>query len=86
MPLVEAMRYGLPVLASDIAVFHEIGADYPNYFDPHDPHALREAISRFEDVTAGSGPRSIVRSTQHWLSWADSARMLLERVTAKVAS
>jgi glycosyltransferase involved in cell wall biosynthesis len=87
LPLVEAMQYGLPVLASDIPVFHEIGADYPtSYFDPHDPHALREAISRFEAVTAGSGNLSMVRRVQHWLSWADSARMLLERVTAKAAS
>lgn len=82
LPLVEAMQYGLPVLASDIAVFREIGADYPHYFDPHDERALHDAICRFESVAARSG----ARIPRHWLSWPDSARMLLEKVTDQAAS
>ncbi|MBU9629613.1 glycosyltransferase family 4 protein [Burkholderia multivorans] len=36
MPLVEALMLGLPVLASDLPVFHEIASDIPDYLDPLD--------------------------------------------------
>lgn len=36
MPLVEALAVGLPVLASDLPVFHEIAGDIPHYLDPLD--------------------------------------------------
>ncbi|RQT27730.1 glycosyltransferase family 4 protein [Burkholderia cepacia] len=36
MPLVEALAQHVPVLASDIDVFHEIAADIPDYLDPLD--------------------------------------------------
>lgn len=36
MPLVEALTLGVPVLASDLAVFHEIAGDIPDYVDPLD--------------------------------------------------
>lgn len=36
MPLVEALAMRLPVIASDLAVFHEIGRDVPDYIDPLD--------------------------------------------------
>jgi O-antigen biosynthesis alpha-1,2-rhamnosyltransferase len=86
LPLVEAMENGLPVLASDIAVFREIGADYPSYFDPHDPRALGEAIRRLESAAAEPGARTHRRVAKHWLSWSDSARMLLEKVTGRAAA
>ncbi|MBB5509972.1 glycosyltransferase involved in cell wall biosynthesis [Paraburkholderia sp. JPY681] len=36
MPLAEALALKVPVLASDIAVFHEIADDIPDYLDPLD--------------------------------------------------
>ncbi|TES71306.1 glycosyltransferase family 1 protein [Burkholderia cepacia] len=36
MPLVEALMLGVPVLASDLPVFHEIASDIPDYLDPLD--------------------------------------------------
>jgi glycosyltransferase involved in cell wall biosynthesis len=83
LPLVEAMQCGLPALASDIPVFREIGGDYPVYFDPDDAVSLRDAIRRFElGLSAGDGAQ---RMRQHWLSWAESARMLLEKVTGSAS-
>jgi alpha-1,2-rhamnosyltransferase len=79
LPLVEAMQYGLPVLASDIEVFREIGGEYPHYFDVDDERSLYEAVRGFES-RAGSGER-LQRQPQPWLSWAESARMLLEKVS-----
>jgi alpha-1,2-rhamnosyltransferase len=79
LPLVEAMQYGLPVLASDIAVFREIGGDYPEYFEPDQEDSLHEAIRRFELAHPLSA--SLDRRAQPWLSWSDSAQMLLKKVT-----
>ncbi|TAM06507.1 MAG: glycosyltransferase family 1 protein [Paraburkholderia sp.] len=36
MPLVEALTLQVPVLASDLPVFHEIASDVPDYLDPLD--------------------------------------------------
>jgi len=43
-PLVEALALGVPVLASDIPAFHEIGGGVPEYFEPLDGAAWRAAI------------------------------------------
>ena len=80
LPLVEAMQYRLPVLASDIPVFREIAGDYPTYFELDAERSLDRALRRMESAAAaGTLPRPAQRP---WLSWADSARMLLEKVTA----
>ncbi|WP_410199175.1 glycosyltransferase family 4 protein [Burkholderia cenocepacia] len=36
MPLVEALMLRVPVIASDLPVFHEIASDIPDYLDPLD--------------------------------------------------
>ena len=79
LPLVEAMHYGLPVIASDIAVFHEVAGDYPTYFNSMDAASLEAAITkRIHEHANGERRRCIPRA---WLTWADSARVLLEKVT-----
>jgi alpha-1,2-rhamnosyltransferase len=80
LPLVEAMQYGLPVLASDIPVFREIGGDYPDFFQPGDECAIHDAVRRFADSRISSPNR--VRTPKPWPSWTDSARTLLGKVTA----
>ncbi len=48
LPLLEAMSRGVPTAASDLPVLREVGADWPTYFDPHDPvdaaHAIRAVL------------------------------------------
>lgn len=51
-PLVEAMMFGLPVICSDIEVFHEIGGDVPLYFNPSCPMDITAKIETIlHDVT-----------------------------------
>ncbi len=83
LPLVEAMQYGLPVIASDLTVFREIAGDYPTYFDLAAERSLDRALARAENAAPGALARPAAR---HWLSWADSARMLLEKVTGAAAT
>jgi glycosyltransferase involved in cell wall biosynthesis len=44
LPLVEALTLGVPVLASDLPVFHEIATNIPDYLDPLDGVRWREMI------------------------------------------
>jgi glycosyltransferase involved in cell wall biosynthesis len=56
LPGLEAMHVGLPVLMSDIPVFHEIAADAAMYFDPLDPRSLAQTMER-----AMAQPEELVR-------------------------
>lgn len=47
LPLVEALGMGVPVIASDLPVFREIGADIPTYLDPCDEAAWESAIMEY---------------------------------------
>jgi glycosyltransferase involved in cell wall biosynthesis len=44
LPLVEALGNGVPVIASDLPVFRELGGDIPLYLDPLDAGAWEAAI------------------------------------------
>ncbi len=46
LPAVEAAALGVPVIAADLAVFHELLADFPIYLDPHDSYSWLETIDR----------------------------------------
>lgn len=44
--LLEAMERGVPVICSDIPVFHEVAGDAALFVDPHDANAWRIAMDR----------------------------------------
>ena len=78
LPIVEALAYGLPVLASDIAVFREVAGPGPVYFDPTDLDSLRGAIV---DYCNGGRAAAQKRAADFSaLSWQQSADMLLNRL------
>lgn len=68
LPLVEAMRYGIRVIASDIEVFREIGGDYPEYFDVDDTDGLCRVLDRNEQ-----NANSASRSPRYWPDWNEAA-------------
>lgn len=57
LPLVEALALGVAVIASRLPVFREIAGDIPEYLDPRDATAWREAILGYLDPEAESTRR-----------------------------
>jgi glycosyltransferase involved in cell wall biosynthesis len=78
-PLVEAMASGLPVLAADTAVFHEIGGEAVAYADPHDTAALRDGLLALaRDAERRETLGRAARERAQRFSWRRSAERLLE--------
>jgi glycosyltransferase involved in cell wall biosynthesis len=73
LPLVEAARCGLPVIATDIPVFREIGGEAITYFDLLDADSLAVRIS---DALAGK----TLKPSFPVLTWQEATDALLQRI------
>ena len=82
LPLVEAMQRGLPVMASDIPVFREVGGDFIAYFDLEKPETLAALISQYEE--SGKFPAAKNLQEWSWINWEDSAKQFLTRIVSHV--
>ncbi len=71
LPLVEALHYDCPVMASDIPVFREIGTDKCAYFSPDNPDDLVSLIEEFEIY--GKLPGVEEKTEFKWPNWEESA-------------
>jgi glycosyltransferase involved in cell wall biosynthesis len=76
LPIIEASRHGLPLIARDIAVFREVAGDNAVYFD--DENGLVGAIESWLSLR-DSGQLPSSKQIQ-LLSWSDSTRKLLEEL------
>jgi glycosyltransferase involved in cell wall biosynthesis len=73
LPIVEALRCGVPVIASDIPIFREVGGSQVTYFPPGDRDALGDAIDRGErNELKRPDPGAV-----HAYTWMDSTRELV---------
>lgn len=75
LPIVEALQRGLPVFASDIDVFREVGAAGVEFVGLDDAAALADALERH---IAGDARR--LAAPVPWMSWNDSVVQLFERI------
>jgi glycosyltransferase involved in cell wall biosynthesis len=71
LPVLEAMRRGVPVGCSDIPVLHEVGGDVARYFDPMDPSSAAAAVAA---LLATPGDAASGRARAAHFSWAEAAR------------
>ena len=81
LPIVEGLQRGLPVFASDIPVFREIGKNGVQFVDLGDPASLADAVAAHVDAGA---PR--LQEPISWLSWQDSTKMLFARIDECLAA
>lgn len=61
LPLVEALGAGIPVIASDLAVFREIGGGIPDLLDPLDGLGWMRAILDYADENGSGRPAQLAR-------------------------
>jgi alpha-1,2-rhamnosyltransferase len=73
LPLIEAAFHGVPVIASDIPVFREVGGEGARYFDLLDSASLAAAI---EQTLARPRTAPSVRT----ISWRESAELLVRLI------
>ncbi|WP_457797048.1 glycosyltransferase family 4 protein [Methylocystis sp. S23] len=70
LPIVEAAHYGVPVIATDIAVFREVAGDSARYFQLLDSDSL---VERMKEALGEKPAAPVVAPT----SWRESAAQLL---------
>jgi glycosyltransferase involved in cell wall biosynthesis len=80
LPLAEALALGVPVVVSDLEIFHEVAGPGARYVDPLNPAAVAEAVRSLDDDEERS--RLIAEGTAHIarFTWDASARTLLDAV------
>ncbi len=66
-PLVEAMGYGLPIVATDLPVFREVAGTAATYLSPEPLEPWVEAVTRLTDPTvlAAAAARSAAQSERY---------------------
>jgi glycosyltransferase involved in cell wall biosynthesis len=82
LPLIEAAKHGLPIIARDIPVFHEVAGAHATYFpNKLDPATISESVKNWLDVNAKSNqkpaPNLIETKQIPWQTWKESAAQLM---------
>lgn len=78
LPLVEAARHKLPIIARDIPVFREIMGERAFYFSARDPGSIAAAIDQWLLLHGkGKHPKS---DALEWVTWKQSAKHLQQVV------
>jgi glycosyltransferase involved in cell wall biosynthesis len=75
LPLIEAARHNLPIIARDISVFREVAGDYAFYFHGERGANLAEAVEEWLKLyEVGAHPKS---EDMSWLTWEQSAAQVV---------
>ena len=70
LPIIEAMKFGLPIACSDIPVFKEIGQALISYFDPYSPNSITACLNKVDTMPKIEYP--------NWISWGETAKQIAE--------
>lgn len=83
LPVVEGLRHGLRVLASDIPIHREIGRDSCDYFDLANPESLARLVLDMERQGVSSWEERLEKSNT--TTWRESCNDLLAKALAMTA-
>ena len=76
LPLIEAARHKLPIIARDIPVFREVAGEHAYYFTGKKPDTLAQAIKEW--LALSNTGKHAKSDTMPWITWARSAERLQE--------
>ena len=74
LPVLEALRAGTPVVASDLPVLREVGGAAASYADPGDPAAFAAALQQVLDDPGDPAPRRAHAAAFTWARCAEATR------------
>jgi glycosyltransferase involved in cell wall biosynthesis len=76
LPLIEAARRHVPIIARDIPVFREVAGEHAYYYSASKPEEMTQAIEAWLALyQQGTHPRS---DQMPWLTWKESAQSVLK--------
>ena len=79
LPLIEAARHGLPIIARDIPVFREVAGQYATYFENTlDATSIADTVQEWLALSKNDTRLAVHRIPR--ATWGDSARSILEIV------
>ncbi len=78
LPVLEALGAGLPVVASDLPVFHEVAGDLAEFVQSRDADAMAAAMIRAVDEAARSAGAEARRTRARNADWHTCARRTIE--------
>lgn len=81
LPIIEAFQLGTPVVASDIAVLHEVAGDFADYFNPNDKQDLVKCVSNLLDSPQDYSSKKEHLKEFNPLTWDQSANQMIQAVS-----
>lgn len=75
LPLIEAARVDLPILARDIPIFREIAGKFATYFSGTTAEELAQALEPW--IVLVRKKKAVRSGAIPWLTWAESTKQLL---------
>ena len=79
LPIIEAAHFGLPVICSDIPIFHEVAGENATYFKALDSDALAEII----DIWTHEGKHPDSKLIKLY-TWSECAQEILDILAGKI--
>jgi glycosyltransferase involved in cell wall biosynthesis len=81
LPIIEAAKHGLDIIARDLPVFHEIAGSHAYYFSGFEPERLARSLKEW--LALKEKDRAPAVNGMTWLRWQDSAERLIHILLQK---
>lgn len=84
LPVIEAMAAGVPFIATDMPIFHEVGGEAALYFNPAHPQELANQVKTLEDPAVRDRQIQAGYLQAQKFNWDNSAKTLLQAMVKLV--